>query len=148
MTNPARPVLPSSVHTTTSAKEANSLTNSKLSLVRAPSTVITSAAELGEPSSNREHHGRADPARHADSCALGDEITRPAERTDDVVDVVAGSERHEIGRALPDRLNDENDRSLCRVTLGDRERDALGAGTEPHDHELTGLARCGDPGSL
>ena len=96
MTNPARPALPSSVHTTTSAKEANSSTNSTLSLVRAPSTVITSAPSSASRRAIGKHHGRADPAGHADRGAIGDEIARPAERTDDVVDVVAGGQRHEI----------------------------------------------------
>ena len=104
-------------------------------------------AELGESASDRKHHGCADPAGHADRGAIGDEIARPAERTDDVVDPVAGSQRHQIGRALADRLDDEDDRALCRVAVGDRERDAFGAGTEPDDDELTGLACRGDPGS-
>ena len=140
MTIPARPALPSSVHTTNSAKEANSSSKSTLSLVRAPSTMITSAPSSASRRAIGKHHGRADAAGHADRGAIGDKIARPAERTDDVVDLVAGSERHQIGRALADRLDDEHDRALRRVAVGDRERDAFGAGTEPDDDELTRLA--------
>ena len=129
------------MHTTSSAKEANSSANSTLSLVRAPSTVITSTPSSASRRAIGKHHRRADAAGHADRGAFGDEIARPTERTDDVVDLVAGGERHEIGRALADRLDDEHDRALVGVAVGDRERDAFRAGTEPNDHELTGLAR-------
>ena len=76
-----------------------------------------------------------------------DEVARPPERADDVVDPVAGSERHEVGRALADRLDHEHDRSLRRVAFGNRERDAFGARAEPDDDELTGLAHSATRGA-
>ena len=51
-----------------------------------------------------------------------------------------GCELDQIGRALADRLDDQHDRSGCRVGLGDRERDAFRAGPEPDDDELAGPA--------
>ena len=96
MTNPARPAPPSSVHTTTSAKESELLLEQHALAGTGTKHGDHLDAELGESSSNRKHHGRADPAGHADRGAIGDEIARPTERTDDVVDVGAGGQRHEI----------------------------------------------------
>ncbi len=95
--------------------------------------------ELGESAGDREHHGCADTAGHTDRGACGDQIGRAAEWADDVVDRITGCERHEICGALAHRLDDEIDRPGCRVAVGNRQRYALGARTEPHDDELTGL---------
>ncbi len=46
--------------------------------------------------------------------------------------------------ALADRLDDQRDRAGGSIDVGDRQWDALGAGSAADDHELPGLADLGD----
>jgi hypothetical protein len=76
------------------------------------------------------------------SAAL-DQLGGMAEGTADVLDGLAGLERHQLLGAAAHGLDDQADGAGGHVDVGDGERDALGARAEADDDELARLARLG-----
>ena len=106
-------------------------------------------AELGESASDRKHHGGADPAGHAHRGALG-RRDRSAGRADrrcrGCESPGASATRSDVllPTAWMTSTIDPCAESLSAIVSGMRSA----PGTEPDDHELTGLAYRGDPGRL
>ena len=87
---------------------------------------------------------RADAAADHHHRAVELDVRGLAQRPDQVEDRIAGVQHVEQLGRLADALDDDRDRPLLRVGIGDGQRDALAVGVQPEDDELAGLPLPGD----
>lgn len=104
-------------------------------------------ALLAEGASNRVGDGEAHAAAN-DGYTVALDLGRAAERSGDVLDLVAFVELGEaLGRLTHDH-EDELDPTLLRVPVSKGERDALARLVDAHHEELTGMGMLGHPGCV
>ena len=101
-------------------------------------------ARLLERLDDGQHRSNAHAATSAEHCAVAFDVGSLAERTHHVGDVVACVQPAQFGRRVADRLHHQRNRSLHRVAVCNRERDAFALLAHTHDDEVAGTARTGN----
>ena len=85
-------------------------------------------------------HRRAHAAADAHALAARDQFRRMAQRPGDILDGLAGLQRHQFPRALAHGLDDQRDGAGGRIGIGDGQRDAFRARPAADDDKLPGPA--------
>jgi hypothetical protein len=85
-------------------------------------------------------NGRPDPSADAECMAGFDQFSRHTERAGDILDDVTRFKSHQFMRGFSNGLDDQCDRSLNRIGIGNGERNTLASVTPADDYELAGLA--------